>query len=185
MSQVVFAQGVQIEKAPTGQQSPAAPTPPTPAGPTPAEALYDFIQKYRPEVAKFHVGTRYLWTDRILIEIADSPPPEPLASLLAVAPNNTSQFSTWVNETFEKQVKTWRPGKRNPNPGKPGTDEIVDAAGGHFYVNPVYVSYVLARYPKASILIKGPSDPVLFTVNNQVKAILATWTHLPDGTPLQ
>jgi len=43
---------------------------------------------------------------------------------------------------------------------------------------------VLARYPKANILIKGPTDPALFTVNGQVKAILSPWTQLPDGTPL-
>jgi hypothetical protein len=121
----------------------------------------------------------------MLIEITDGPPPEPLGSLLAAGPNNTSQFSTWVNETFEKQVKTWKPAKKNPNPPKQGTEELVaDSGGNRCFINPVYLSYVLARYPKANILIKGPTDPALFTVNGQVKAVVAPWTQLPDGTPL-
>ena len=175
-----FAQGVQIEKATPGEQKP---TPPPVQ--TAAEALYDYLQKYHLEVAKFHAGTRFIWTDRMLIEIADGPPPEPLRSLLAAGPNNTSQFSTWVNETFEKQVKAWKPAKKNPNPAKQGTDELVaDAGGTRCFINPVYVSYVLARYPKADILIKGPNDPALFTVNGQVKAVVSPLTQLPDGTPL-
>ena len=182
----VFPQGVQIEKAPGGQPSPSASAakPEASATPTPAEALYDHVQRYHLEVAKYQIGARYIWTDRVLIEITDAPPPEPLASLLAAAPNNTSQFSTWVHDNFEKQVKAWKPGKKNPHPPKPGTDEILGTAGVHCFVNPIYLSYVLARYPKASILIKGPTDPVLFTVNDQVKAILSPWTQLPDGTPL-
>lgn len=176
----IFSQGVQIEKA-----TPAEEKPTPPPVQTASEALYDYLQRYHLEVAKFHAGSRYIWTDRMLIEITDGPPPEPLRSLLAAGPNNTSQFSTWVNETFEKQVKTWKPAKKNPNPSKQGTEELVaDAGGNRCFINPVYLSYVLARYPKANILIKGPTDPALFTVNGQLKAIVSPWTHLPDGTPL-
>jgi hypothetical protein len=90
-----------------------------------------------------------------------------------------------VHDTFETQTKNWHPAKKNPHPGKEGTDEIVsDAGGNHCFVNPIYLSYVLARYPTASILIKGPTDPALFTVNGQVRAVLSPWTKLPDGTPL-
>ena len=180
---MVLSQGVQIEKAPAGGASPTATPTPAPT-PTAAEALYDWIQKYHLEVAKFHVGTRYVWTDRVLIEITDRPPPAPLAPLLAAAPNNTSQFSTWVYETFEKQVKTWKPAKKSPNPSKPGTDELVADSGGRCFINPVYLSYVFARYPNANILIKGPTDPALFTVNGQLKVVVSPWTQLPDGTPL-
>jgi hypothetical protein len=186
--QSAFAQGVQIETAPGGKASPAATAhQPTPA-PTPttsaSEALYDHVQKYHIEVAKYQLAKRYIWTDRVLIELSDGPPPEPLASLLAVAPNNTSQFSTWVYDTFEKQLNSWKPGKKNPHPAKPGTDELVGDGGSHCFVNPIYLSYILARYPKANILIKGPTDPALFTVNGQLKAVLSPWTQLPDGTPL-
>ena len=187
-----LSQGVQIETAqPAGQHSPqahpsASPQQPAPPpAPTAAEALFAYLQKYNIEVAKYQLGTRYIWTDRVLIEISEGPPPEPLASLLAAGPNNTSQFQTWVHETFETQVKNWRPGKRNPNPGKPGTDELIGStAGDHCFVNPVYLAYVMARYPNASILIKGPTDPALFTVNGQLRVILSPWTQLPDGTPL-
>ena len=174
-----FSQGVQIEKATPAEQKPTPP-PVTVA----AEAIYDFIQAHHIEVAKYQAGTRYIWTDRLLIEIAEGPPPGTLGALLAAGPNNTSQFSTWVHDTFETQVKAWKPAKRNPNP-REGTDELVAEAGGnHCFVNPIYLNYVLARYPKANILIKGPTEPALFTVNGQVKAVLSTWTQLPDGTPL-
>lgn len=183
-------QGVQIEKAPPADQTAASPAasakaPTRSATTTPAEALFDYLQKYHLEVAKYQAGTRYIWTDRILIEITDSAPPEPLQSLLAAAPNNTSQFSTWVYENFESQTKNWHPGKRNPHPEKQGTEEFVaDAGGTRCFFNPVYVSYVLARYPKANILLKGPADPALFTVNGQLRAVVSPWTKLPDGTPL-
>ena len=187
----LFGQGVEIPKAPGSEQAPAvsrAGSPPkTKPSPTPtaAEALYDHLQKYHIEVAKDQAGSRLVWTDRVLIEVADSPPPEPLATLLSAAPTNNGQFAAWVHDTFETQTKQWQPAKRNVHPSKQGTDEIVaDAGGGHCYVNPLYLKYVLARYPKANILIKGPTDPALFTVNGQVRAILSPWTKLPDGTPL-
>jgi hypothetical protein len=175
-SPFLFGQGVQIEKA-------TSPTPvPTP---TAAEALYDYLQKYHIEIAKDQEGSRLVWTDRVFIEIADAPPPEPLATLLASAPANNGQFAKWVHDTFETQIKAWHPAKKNPHPSKPGTDEIVaDAGGSRCYINPVYIGYVLTRYPKANILIKGPTDPALFTVDGQVRAVVSPWTKLPDGTPL-
>jgi hypothetical protein len=189
----ICSQGVQIEKAPGPGQTPAAATPVASTTPsaTPAitltasEVLYDYVQRHQLEVAKYQVGNRYIWTDRVLIEITDAPPPEPLASLLAAGPNNTSQFSMWVHDNFETQTKAWHPAKRNPSPSKQGTEEIIgDSGNGRCYMNPVYMNYVMARYPKANILIKGPTDPVLFTVNGQVRAIVSPWTQLPDGTPL-
>ena len=184
-----FGQGVQIEKAPGTSQPAAAASPQrpasTPAPPTPAEALYDHFQKYHIEVAKDQAGSHLVWTDRILIEIADVPPPEPLATLLSAAPTNNGQFAKWVHDTFELQTKAWRAGKKNPHPSKPGTDELIGQSGSdHCYVNPVYLAYILARYPKADILIKGPTDPALFTVNGQLRAVVSPWTQLPDGTPL-
>ena len=182
----LVAQGVQIEKAPdaaTAGESPQQPKPPPP--PTAAEALYDYLQKYHIEVAKDSAGSRFVWTDRALIEIADGPPPEPLGTLLSAAPGNDGQFAAWVHDTYETQIKEWHPAKKNPHPPKAGTDEIVgDAGGAHCFVNPVYISYVLDRYPEASVFIKGPTDPVLFTVNGQIRAVVAPWTQLPDGTPL-
>ena len=180
--QQLFAQGVQIEKAPSPGTTPS-PTPvPTP---TAAEALYDYLQKYHIEVAKDQADSRLVWTDRIFIEVADAPPPEPLATLLSTAPPNTGEFAKWVLDTFQTQAKGWRPAKKNPHPSKAGTDEIVaDSGGGHCYVNPVYIAYVLTRYPNANILIKGPTDPALFMVNGQLRAVVSPWTKLPDGTPL-
>jgi hypothetical protein len=143
------------------------------------------LQKYHIEVVKDPANSRFIWTDRALIELADGPPPEPLAGLLAAAPPNNGQFAGWVRDTFEAQTKTWHPARRNPHPPKAGTDEIIaDAGGVHCFVNPVYVTYVLARYPKASVLIKGPTDPVLFTENGKLRAVVSPWTQLPDGTPL-
>lgn len=184
-----LGQGVQIEKAPGSAQTPASsPQKAKPkASPTPtaAEALYDYLQEHHIEVAKDPTGSHFIWTDRVLIEIADGPPPEPLASLLSAAPANTGQFATWVHNTFESQTQAWHPGKKNPHPNKPGTDELVSENGdSHCFINPVYLTYVFARYPKASILIKGPTDPALFTVNGQLRAIVSPWTQLPDGTPL-
>src|SRR5690349_3878568 len=72
----LLGQGVQIEKAPPAGQTSASPTPSAkavPARTTPAEALFDYLQKYHLEVAKYQAGTRYIWTDRILIEITDAP----------------------------------------------------------------------------------------------------------------
>jgi len=179
----LWAQGVQIEKAPGPGSAPTAT--PAPAR-TAAEALYDYLQKYHIEVAKDQEGSKLVWTDRVFIEIADGPPPEPLASLLAAAPTNNGQFAKWVHDTFETQTKTWHPGKPNPQPNKQGTYEIVaDSGGSHCYVNPVYIDYVVTRYPNFSVLIKGPTDPALFTVNGQVRAVVSPWTKLPDGTPLQ
>jgi hypothetical protein len=188
----LLGQGVQIEKA-TGEQTspgatPSSPTPtpnPTPPPPTAAEALYDYLQKYHIEVAKDQTASRLVWTDRAFIEITDTPPPEPLATLLAAAPANNAQFSAWVHDNFETKIKSWQPAKKNPHPNKPGTDEIIaDVGSVHCFVNPVYISYVLARYPNASVLIKGPTDPALFTVHGQVRAVVSPWTKLPDGTPL-
>ena len=177
-----FAQGVQIEKAPSPGSAPSATPVPTP---TAAEALYDYLQKYHIEVAKDQDGPHMVWTDRAFIEIADAPLPEPLASLLAMAPGNDGGFGKFVHDTFETQTKAWHPAKKNPHPSKQGTDEIVaDSGPVRCYINPVYVSYVLSRYPNASILIKGPTDPALFTVDGQVRAIVSPWTKLPDGTPL-
>ena len=179
----LFGQGVQIEKALPPGQKPATATPvPTP---NVAEALYDYLQRYHIEVARDQEGSRLVWTDRAFIEIADSPVPEPLAGLLSTAPTNNGQFAKWVHDTFETQTKAWHPGKMNPHPGKAGTDEIVaDSGGSRCYVNPVYIAYVRARYPKASILIKGPTDPALFTVDGKLRAVVSPWTKLPDGTPL-
>jgi len=189
----LLGQGVEIPKAPAPEQSTAEKSPtgspqqPKPAPtPTAAEALYDYLQKYHIEVAKDQAGSRLVWTDRVLIEISDTPPPEPLAGLLATAPGNDGQFAAWVHDNFETQTTGWKPAKRNPHPAKAGTDEIVaDGGNGHCFVNPVYMSYVLARYPKANILIKGPTDPALFVVNGKLHAVLSPWTQLPDGTPLQ
>jgi hypothetical protein len=199
-SRALFGQGgapnVQIEKATPAEQDESAVNPAgSPPKPQPtadpqtmaAEALYDYLQKYHIEVAKDQAGSRTVWTDRVLIEIADGPPPEPLSTLLSTAPTNDGQFAAWVHDTFETQTKAWHAGKKNPHPAKEGTDEIVSdtAEGGHCFVNPVYLSYVLARYPNANILIKGPTDPALFTVKGQLRAVLSPWTQLPDGTPLQ
>jgi hypothetical protein len=186
----LVGQGVQIEKAPPAEQTAGSPAGSASAAnpsssPTPAEALFDYLQKYQLEVARFQAGTRYIWTDRMLIEISDAPPPEPLRSLLAAGPNNTSQFSTWVHESFESQTKAWHPAKRNPHPAKEGAEEFVaDSGGAPCFFNPVYVSYVLSRYPKANILVKGPTDPALFTVKGEVRAVISPLTRLPDGTPL-
>jgi len=187
---LVVGQGVQIEKPPGPEQfifhAPATTEKPTPTPtPTAAEALYDYLQKYQIKVAKDRVGSRLIWTDRALIEIADHPPPEPLASLLATAPPNDGRFASWVHDSFETQLGSWHAGKRNPHPKKPGTDELISVRGeGHCFINPVYFAYVLSRYPDAGILIKGPKDPVLFTVNGQLRAVISPWTQLPDGTPL-
>lgn len=176
----LFGQGVQIEKAPSPETSPT----PTPT-PTAAEALYDYFQKYHIEVAKDEAGSRLVWTDRAFVEIADAPLPEPLATLLSTAPTNDGQLAKFVRDTYETQTKAWRSAKKNPHPSKPGTDEIVaDSGGVRCYANPLYVAYVLTRYPNASILIKGPTDPALFTVNGQLRAVVSPWTKLPDGTPL-
>jgi hypothetical protein len=143
------------------------------------------LQKYHIEVAKDQAGSRMVWTDRAFIEIADAPLPEPLAALLSAAPTNNGELAKWVHDNYETQTKIWHPAKKNPHPSKQGTDEIVaDTGGVHCFVNPVYMSYVLTRYPDASILIKGPTDPALFTVNGQVRAVVSPWTTLPDGTPL-
>jgi len=181
-----LGQGVEIEKAPGAPQSASgSPRQPKPARtPTAAEALYDYLQKHNIEVAKDQAGSQLVWTDRIFIEITDNPPPEPLAGLLAVAPTNNGQFAAWVHDTFETKTKDWHPAKKNPTPSKSGTDEIVGDGGGHCFVNPVYLSYILTRYPKANILIKGATDPALFTVNGRLRAVLSPWTQLPDGTPL-
>lgn len=188
----IFAQGVQIEKAPGANQSPppagasASPQKPKPTPtPTAAEALYDYFQANRIEVAKDNAGTRLVWTDRILIEVADSPLPEPLATLLAAAPGNNGQLAKWVHDNFETQTKAWHPAKKNPHPPKPGTEELIgNGASDHCFLNPIYLAYVLSRYPTANILIKGTTDPALFTVNGQLRAVIAPWTKLPDGTPL-
>ena len=188
---VLVGQGVEIEKAspteppstPAHAQAPPKPTA-TPT-PTAAEALYDYLQKYHIEVAKDQSESRLIWTDRVLIEIADNSPPEPLASLLAAAPPNNARFASWVHDTFETQLDKWHAGKKNPHPSKPGTDELVSVRGqGRCFVNPVYLAYVLSRYPEAGILIKGQTDPVLFTVNGRLRAVVSPWTKLPDGTPL-
>jgi hypothetical protein len=188
----LLAQGVQIEKAPGTQPGATSPSPgaqavaaqPSPT-PTAAEALYDYLQKYQIQVAKDQSGSRLVWTDRVFIEITDGFPPEPLATLLTAAPSNNGEFAQWVHNTFETQTKAWHAAKRNPRPPKQGTDELLSDAGkDHCFVNPVYVSYVLDRYPKASILIKGPTDPALFTVDGQLRAVVSPWTKLPDGTPL-
>ena len=189
LAQAGFAQGVQIEKADHQQSPAAAAAPQKPKAsppPTPAEALYEYLQKYHIEVAKDQSPSHLVWTDRVMIEITDGLPPEPLAGLLSTAPTNNGQFAKFVHDTFETQTKSWRAGKRNPKPAKAGTDELIgDNGTDHCYINPVYLSYVLARYPKANILIKGPTDPALFTVNGQLRAVISPWTQLPDGTPLQ
>jgi len=192
IAQLSFGQGVQIETASSAAQSPDRSSPAhspqqakPAATPSPAEALYDYLQKYKIEVAKDQAGKRLVWTDRVMIEITDAPPPEPLATLLSAAPANNGQFVKWVHDTFELQTKTWRSGKRNLHPSKPGTDELVgDADTDHCFINPVYMAYVLSRYPNANILIKGPTEPALFTVNGQLRAVVSPWTKLPDGTPL-
>ena len=136
-------------------------------------------------MAKDQAGSRLVWTDKALIEITDGPPPEPLATLLSTAPSNNGEFAKWVHNAFETQIKTWHSGKKNPHPTKAGTDELVSESGqGHCFINPVYLAYILDRYPKATILIKGPTDPALFTVNGQLRAVVSPWTQLPDGTPL-
>jgi hypothetical protein len=183
----IAGQGVQIETAPpAGPNASAGPSQSqAPAQPTPAEALYDYLQKYHIEVAKDQSGSTLVWTDRIFIEIPERPVPEPLASLLAAAPSNNGQFAAWVRNTFESQIKDWRAAKRNPQPKKPGTDEFLSLNGKvRCFVNPVYVAYVMYRYPDAGFLIKGPTDPILFTVRGRLKAIVSPWTKLPDGTPL-
>ena len=176
------------DEHPAVAATPAGGSPGQPgASPTPtaAEALYDYLQAYHIEVAKDQDGSRYVWTDRALIELADGPPPEPLSGLLASAPWNGGQLAKWVHDNYESQIKSWHAGKINPHPKKQGTDEILSVAGsGHCYINPVYVAYVLSRYPNAGVLIKGPTDPALFTVNGQLRAVVSPWTKLPDGTPL-
>ena len=187
LAPTIFGQGVQIEKAPlTDQTKAATPGKPTPAiTHTAAEALYDYLHKYNIEVVKDQSGSRLIWTDRAFLEVADGSPPEPLATLLASAPSNDGRIAAWVHDTFETQLGTWRAGKKNPHPSKSGTAELISVRGeGRCFVNPVYLAYVLARYPEAGILIKGPTDPALFTVKGQLRAVVSPWTKLPDGTPL-
>lgn len=149
------------------------------------EQLYEHLQKYQLKVRKDAVGSRLVWTDKIMIEVADSPPPDALGAFLKEIPSDEGVLGNWVRDTFEKQLQTWRPAKRKLPASHTGTDEIVnDADGTHCFVNPIYLAYVLARYPNAAVLMKTPSDAVIFTVNGRICAILVPWTMLPDGTPL-
>lgn len=194
---LLIAQGgapnVEIEKEPDSQNKspsqPPSPSPKTSATPTPeqktAKDLYNYLQKNFLRVAKDESGARLIWTDTIMLEVENSLPPEPLATVIKDAPSNNETLATWIRNTFEKQITAWHPGTKSPHPKYEGTDEIVNEADGtHCYLNPVYFSYLEARYPEAKILIRSSRDPVLFTVNGQICAVLGPWTTLPDGTPL-
>lgn len=167
--------------SPTPQRSP----PVLSAEAKATEQLYEHLQKYQLKIRKDTPGSRLVWTDKVIIEVADSPPPDPLGAFLKEVPSDEGVLGNWVRDTFEKQLQTWRPAKRKLPASHTGTDEIVnDADGTHCFVDPIYLTYVLARYPNAAVLMKSPSDAVIFTVNGRICAILVPWTTLPDGTPL-
>ncbi len=149
------------------------------------EALYQHLQEDQLKVRKDTLGSRLVWTDTVIVEITDSLPPEPLGKFLELLHSDEGTLSNWVHSTFETQLQAWHPAKRSLHPDKPGTDEITDDAGKtRCFVNPLYLSYILARHPQASVLIKTAADPVLFTEGGRICAILAPWTKLPDGTSL-
>ena len=150
------------------------------------DALFEHLQKQQLKVIKDTIGSSVLWTDRSILEIADSPPPDPLGTFLNQIPAVDGSLAKWFGDTFEKQLTTWHPARRNPHPSKARTDEIdSNTDGTHCFVNPLYLTYILARYPKAAILMRKSTDPVIFTVDGKIHAVLVPWTSLPDGTSLQ
>ena len=173
--------GRETESQPPGQNQSKQPT----AGELKATAaLFEHFQKNQINLRKDTSGPRLIWTDTALIEITDTLPPDPLGKFLNLLHSDEGVLAKWVHDTYETHLQEWHPARRSLHPGKPGTDEIIDTTGGHCYVNPIYLSYILARHPQASLLIKTPTDPVIFTVEGQICAVLAPWTKLPDGTPL-
>jgi hypothetical protein len=177
--------GSNDQTAKAQKHAPVSEKQPTAAEAAATDALYQHLQDDQIKVRKDTLGSRLVWTDTVIVEIADRMPPEPLRHFLELLDSDGGTLADWVHNTFETHLQEWQPAKRVAHPKKAGTDEITNMSGTvHCYVNPIYLDYILARYPNASVLMKSQTDPVIFTEHGQICAILAPWTKLPDGTPL-
>ena len=112
-----------------------------------------------------------VWSDGVILEITDSLPP-PIKSLIDSTSYHTD-IQTTVRKVEEGLRTEYQPGRVREKSSRDGYIEFeTDTPEVHALVNPVYVSYVQARYPECSILVRSKYDPVVFAAKGQIRALI-------------
>ena len=136
-----------------------------------AEILRDqIVSKHRMVITDTN-SVQIVWSDGVILEIADTLP-LPIRSLVDHTPYHTDILST-VRKVEAGLQTEYRPSRMREKSSHRGYVEFEpEASKDPVVVDPVYVSYVHARYPDCSTLVKGKYDPVAFAVKGQIKALI-------------
>ena len=146
-----------------------------------AELLRGPIASQQRKVITDTNTTRTIWSDGVILEITDSLPSE-IQGLI----DNTSYHTdlrTTIRRVQEELHAEYHPARLREKSRWEGHLEFETAAPQvNAFVNPVYVAYVQARYPGCVALLKSKHDPVVFTVEGQIKVLLMPFKHPNDRT---
>ena len=137
--------------------------------------LRDHILKDRRPVHVEHLGADTIWSDNAIIERARKLPP-PIEELVAAPPSIpdaaiAEDAMVQFLQDAERRKNEWRPAALQRK-GVGDFDCEVSDGTTTASVNCIYANYVEARYPKATLQIKGAFEPVLLLVNGQLRGAL-------------
>jgi hypothetical protein len=138
-----------------------------------AELLRGHIATQQRKVITDTNSTRILWSDGVILEVADRLPLT-INSILNGTPYHTD-LQRFLNGTQQQLHAEYHPARMREKSSREGYIEFESASATpkiQSFVNPVYVAYVQARYPASAVLLKGKYDPVVFTVDGQIRALI-------------
>jgi hypothetical protein len=136
-----------------------------------AELLRGHIVSHQRKFITDTNSARILWSDGVILEIADRLPLT-IHSLLIDTPYHTD-LRTLLGEVQEQLHAEYHPARMREKSSREGYVEFETATPKiQALVNPVYVAYVQARYPGATVLLRGNYDPVAFAIDGQIRALI-------------
>jgi hypothetical protein len=136
-----------------------------------AELLRGHIASQQRKVITDTNSDRILWSDGVILEISDRLPLT-IHSLLIDTPYH-SDLRTILSGVQEQLPAEYHPARMREKSSREGYVEFeTDTPKIQAFVNPVYVAYVQARYPGSAVLLRGKYDPVVFTVDGRIRALI-------------
>ena len=132
------------------------------------QRLCNLVSGTRKKMLVNPLGSETVWSDGAILERAANFP-APLKALID-HPTATTDMLGLLQDIDAHRGDWHRAELRHPGEGELGcevTDGKIDVP-----VNCIYTSYLQARYPKASIQLKAAREPILFVVDDRLKAVL-------------
>jgi hypothetical protein len=138
--------------------------------------VHDHILSEHRPVHIEHLGAETVWSDSAIIERAEKFP-APIQQLIDAPPVGAplaKDAMVQFLQDHERRKAEWQVGTTK----RAGTADLdcsvasvaSDTTGAK--INCIYLNYLEARYPNATLLVKGVHDPVLFFVGAQLRAAI-------------